>query len=423
MAWPAALCTVALGAAVTVGCAHVPAAPRVAWDVARLMQAPAWEETSVVKPLGDQSWGYAGNLNTTELRTRDAAGGSVMRAVFYEGMPYQGKRTTVFAWIGIPPHEPGQRLPGMVLVHGGGGTAYESWVRLWNARGYAAIAMDTVGNVPTVGRHPEAGPGNCGDFGETSQPITDQWPYHAVSAVILAHSLLRSLPEVDPERTAITGVSWGGFLTCITAGLDHRFRCAIPIYGCGYLADASAWIERISEQGGKGREWCSLWDPSRYLPRVQAPIHWLAGTNDAAYWMPALARSYSLVRGRRGLSLLGNMPHGHGGAGEAPLEIAAIADHYLKAGPALPEFRREKVADGVFSASYHSRQRATQFVLHYTTAKDITPASEWSALPVPEPAGDRLRCALPPGTTMAFLNAITPDGLQVSSRIHDLRRP
>lgn len=34
-----------------------------------------------------------------------------------------------------------------VLAHGGGGTEFE-WVRMWNRRGSAATAMDTVGSVP-----------------------------------------------------------------------------------------------------------------------------------------------------------------------------------------------------------------------------------------------------------------------------------
>jgi hypothetical protein len=36
----------------------------------------------------------------------------------------------------------------MVLIHGGGGTAFADWVRLWTGRGYAAIAMDLCGCVP-----------------------------------------------------------------------------------------------------------------------------------------------------------------------------------------------------------------------------------------------------------------------------------
>ena len=36
----------------------------------------------------------------------------------------------------------------MVLVHGGGGTAFAEWVKAWTSRGYAAIAMDTCGQIP-----------------------------------------------------------------------------------------------------------------------------------------------------------------------------------------------------------------------------------------------------------------------------------
>ena len=39
-------------------------------------------------------------------------------------------------------------LPWIVRVHGGGGTAFDSWVRLGNERGYAASGMDLCGCVP-----------------------------------------------------------------------------------------------------------------------------------------------------------------------------------------------------------------------------------------------------------------------------------
>ena len=61
----------------------------------------------------------------------------------------------------------------------------------------------------------------------------DQWVYHAVASVVRANSFMRSLPDVDPERIGVTGVSWGGFLTCIAASIDDRFRFAAPVYGCG----------------------------------------------------------------------------------------------------------------------------------------------------------------------------------------------
>ena len=61
-----------------------------------------------------------------------------VRGIFYDGLPWKGKPTRVFAWYGSPPVPKETKLPAMVLVHGGGGTAFADWVRLWTGRGYAA---------------------------------------------------------------------------------------------------------------------------------------------------------------------------------------------------------------------------------------------------------------------------------------------
>src|SRR5262249_29250915 len=89
-------------------------------------------------------------------------------ALFYERMPYRGKATRVFAYVGVPQMEGTAKVPGMVLVHGGGGTAFVEWVRIWNRRGYAAIAMDLEGHVPGKGNqhlsHEHGGPARDGIF-------------------------------------------------------------------------------------------------------------------------------------------------------------------------------------------------------------------------------------------------------------------
>ena len=47
-------------------------------------------------------------------------------------------------------------LPAVVLVHGGGGTAFREWAELWAKRGYAAIAMDLAGHRPVEGKNPHS---------------------------------------------------------------------------------------------------------------------------------------------------------------------------------------------------------------------------------------------------------------------------
>src|SRR5262249_38922751 len=146
----------------------------------------------------------------------------VVREVYYESVPFRGKPTRVFAYygrpeVGTPP------FPAMVLVHGGGGRAFAEWVRLWTQRGYAALAMDTNGRGPN-GKHMEdGGPEEDEEDIVKFRPFEaseapEMWTCQAASAVIAGHSWLASQPEVDPNRTGITGISWGGYLTLIATG-------------------------------------------------------------------------------------------------------------------------------------------------------------------------------------------------------------
>ena len=45
-------------------------------------------------------------------------------ALYFAGEPWKGRPTRVFAFCAVPAATNGARVPGMVLVHGGGGTAF-----------------------------------------------------------------------------------------------------------------------------------------------------------------------------------------------------------------------------------------------------------------------------------------------------------
>ncbi|MFA7159976.1 MAG: alpha/beta fold hydrolase, partial [Kiritimatiellia bacterium] len=209
-----------------------------------------------------------------------------IQSISFQNEPYLGKRTEVFAWLGIP-ESPAKKAPGMVLIHGGGGKAYRQWVEMWVKRGYAAIAMDLSGRDAEGNRLPNGGPeqDHAAKF-STEAKWEDLWTYHATAAVIRSNSILRSLPEVNPERIGVTGISWGGYLTCIAAGVDRRFACAIPVYGCGFLQDNSAevWMKIFSAMTPRQRQnWHDKCDPAVYLPEAGMPMLFVSGTNDFAY--------------------------------------------------------------------------------------------------------------------------------------------
>ena len=111
------------------------------------------------------------------------------------------------------------------------------------------------------------------------------------------HSLIRSLPEVDPERTGVTGISWGGYLTCIVAGVDPRFKLAVPVYGCGFYRDTLFQDNLKQLTHDNADRWLAWWDPSVYLGLAKMPMLWVTGSNDFAYTLNALQPSYRLPNG------------------------------------------------------------------------------------------------------------------------------
>ena len=342
--------------------------------------------------------------------------------IFFDGLPWKGKPTRVFAWVGVPKREPGKKAPGIVLVHGGGGTAFESWVRLWVSRGYAAIAMDTCGCVPkgTYGkweRHDAGGPPGWGGFDKADEPMPDQWPYHAVTDVILAHSLLRSMPEVDSERIGITGISWGGYLTCIVSGLDNRLKFAAPVYGCGFLGENSAWAPEFKKMGAKGDRWLAMWDPSHYLKDGKMPKLWVTGTNDFAYPLDSLQKSYQLAGGTSSLCIRLRMPHGHGPAGENPAEIAAFADAIVGDGKPLTKIQQQERIGDKFSVRFQSDASIKSAELLYTEDEGPWQNRKWQTAPaILDPAIKTAAATIPPKTKVYYLNLIDDRNLAVSTK-------
>ena len=258
-----------------------------------------------------------------------------VKSVWIEGEDYKGKKTRFFAYYGLPKDATSaKKCPAMVLVHGGEGSAFADWVRLWNERGYAAIAMDTCGAVPLRDpvtkrrkRHEWSGPEGWGGFFAAKENPKDQWTYHAIASIIRSHDFLCSLPEVDRYRVGITGISWGGYLTCIAAGVDDRYLFAVPVYGCGYFGHASRWKDQLERLGDTGRRWLELWDASVYLPEAKCLFYWVSGKDDPFFPYDSLKKSASLIKGTSLFNVADHMVHGQK-AGSTPECIREFADRW-----------------------------------------------------------------------------------------------
>ena len=378
------------------GCSSVSTTARHSgpWDLAALKQLPAAE------------WGGRTGL---------------VQEVFYQGEPYRGKATRVFACLGRPAAGKGP-FPAMVLIHGGGGKAFRDWAEHWAKRGYVALAMDTAGCGPN-GPLPDGGPDQSDgtkfrDF--TDEDAREIWTYHAVSAVIRGASLLAALPEVDPRRIGITGISWGGYLTCIVAGLDDRLKVAVPVYGCGFLGDNSFWkATSLAQMHPEARErWLRDFDPSQFLGGVNCPILFLNGSNDFAYPLDSYRASYRLVPAKlRHVSVVLNLPHGHIWTFD---EVDVFVDSVLRGGPPLPGLGRTKINGDRVSATVVSPRPIKQAALHYTTDTGEWQKRRWQTLPA-ELNGRTISARLPGQRPVVWYLSVTDErGLRVSTEHEEM---
>lgn len=350
-----------------------------------------------------------------------------IKAIYFDSVPWQGRPTKVFAYYGVPKTTRNEKVPAMVLIHGGKGTAHSRWVRLWVSRGYAAIAIDTNGSDPGAGdlapkRYKYGGPpGWKESFSQVSQPIEDQWPYHAVANIILAHSLIRSFAKVDPDRIGITGISWGGYLTAITAGVDHRFKFAAPVYGCGFLGDNSKWLEYFDRMGPtNAHKWLSLWDPADYLSKVQIPMLWVDGTNDVFYPMDSLQKSYRLSPYPRTLSMRVRMPHSHL-VGENVAEIYAMAENLFGQGAPLSRISKAERHGKEVSAKIQSEVLIEKGELNYTTDVGEWKTRRWKTIPAILSNNNKIVSAqLPEDATVYYFNIVDARGLYISTEHEEL---
>ncbi len=357
---------------------------------------------------------HTGPWNLSELKQPPQAEWGektdLVQQVFYAGEPFEGRPTRVFAYYARPAEGSGP-FPAMLLVHGGGGKAFAEWATLWAKRGYVALAMDLAGHGPDGKRLSDGGPeqDDKHKFREfQGDDVKNMWTYHAVADVLRGHSLLASRSEVDPERIGVTGISWGGYLTCIIAGVDDRVKAAVPVYGCGFLDHNSTWLPTFEKMPPEQRErWVANFDPSQYLPGVSCPILFVNGTNDFAYPLDSYQKSYELVPGPVELCIRVKMPHGHP-AGWAPIEIGLFIDSVLTGGKPLAKISAAAVRENQTTAQVESDVPIKRAELHYATAEGEWKKREWQTLPA-EYHNGTITASLPPQRPLVFYLSATDD--------------
>jgi len=164
----------------------------------------------------------------------------------------------VHGWMARPKNPAAARLPAVLALHGHNGTAYKIFQKgyyfygdLLAKKGYVVLAIDI--------HHRTL---------EPQGPYLDRGPLirfkritpmgQRVWMAMRAVDLLQTLPDVDPERIGIVGLSNGGITTEFTAALDTRLKLAVS---SGALVRYDRW-------------WAGDLTPCRceYIPKLEGQL-------------------------------------------------------------------------------------------------------------------------------------------------------
>ena len=361
-----------------------------------------WDKTDWSKPVV-----YPFDKSTLPFKVADS-----IKAVQIKGVDFQGKPSRFFCWYGVPAHKAGEKVPGIVLVHGGGGTAYAKWVEVWNSRGYAAIAMDTCGNIPQCEWEKKHKPVRNPEHGATEKekytvdiPQTDQWSYHAVAEIMLAHSFLRSLDGVDKDRIGVTGVSWGGYLTTLVAGVDDRFAFAIPVYGCGFYRGTYFYPAMIKRKNTdeKFAKWCKYWDANLFLVNAKMPMLFVNGTNDHFFYLDSWTKTVKIPANAY-TALQVKMGHSHAQA-DVP-SVRAFADMVTMGKAKFPRLIAEGVENGVAFAEFDCEVPVVSAQYNYSQDNCESTKRNWSKIDIKIKGSGKVRveCKVPDNAVIGYFN-------------------
>jgi len=366
------------------------------WDVKGIHDVPAYKTVSTDSAIG----------------------------IIYQGLPYKGKPQNVFAYYATPGTLSGDRskdknLPAVILVHGGGGTAFKEWAIMWAKKGYAAIAMDTRGNGPGK-KHIDGGfdePNSLTPYFAITPQLSEQWMFQAVADVILANNLVRSFHEVDVNRTAITGISWGGIITCLLTGVDDRYQAAVPVYGCGYLLQNSSMRKELLKLTDIDRQtWVAQYDPSNYIGKSKMPILFLNGANDPHFYLDSYAKTYRMVKDKN-ISIKIGLKHSHH-AGWVNDEIFAYINSYLNKTTPLNKIEKPEYAGEGVRAKIEVHAPVVKAYLNFTRdTSSVLMNRKWESTEAKLNNNLITAPIVPLGTTMWYISATDNRGLQTSSEV------
>lgn len=268
-------------------------------------------------------------------------------------------RADFFALMGFPKTPmPKGGYPAVVLIHGGGGTAYPQYAKHWIAKGYAVITLDWYNQRSITNPNPK-------ETNVKRAPLEGgrrQDHVANVANMILAHSVLRSQPQVNPEKTAFVGLSWGSWYGAMVAAIDNRFKGGVEIY-CGDVKKNKAFIN------------------GRFHHAAKIPLYWVVSTNDQNMTVSTISEAFRRCPKTYNRSIVINLPHSH--VGFLFDSCQRMVSHFVNGTANLPKLGDIKVKDGIASAEILGQGKGIKesYLCYTDSTEKRYHKREWKKIP------------------------------------------
>ncbi len=219
----------------------------------------------------------------------------------------------IFAVIAAP-KAPG-KYPGMLVLHGGGGSAEIDKAIAWAQRGYVAVAPDLPGIAEPKKLTDTKGSFTSLKYGEgrwiADPDASASVIFDAVLGAMKALDMLRAQPNVDPSRIGVVGISWGGYMTAMVCGLaGDKVRAGFALYGCGFFDlggyGPASWKKIPDAERDK---WLAILDPGRRVPNMKAAYFLAAATNDFFGYLSSAQATLDAIPGEKNHLFAPNANH------------------------------------------------------------------------------------------------------------------
>ena len=172
-----------------------------------------------------------------KIRRADVGRSRVVEYQARDGLALDGVLT-------LPPGSPGQKLPVVILPHGGpigvhDGTGFDWWAQAYASVGYAVFQPNYRGSSGRDQQFREAG------YGE--------WGGRMLTDIADGLAALAGAGIVDPRRACIVGGSYGGYAALAGVTVQQGlYRCAVAVAGVADLPAFVGWKQRGSGSKSAG---------------------------------------------------------------------------------------------------------------------------------------------------------------------------